>query len=124
MTIVLASSFESFMQLLGVLLIFVFVLVLTYITTRWIASYQKSHNFNRNLEIIETLNVAANKYVQIVRAGDEYLVIAVGKEEIQLLTKLTEEQVIKLSAESPLGDKSLESFKTVFEKIKDNLPKR
>ena len=34
------SGFSSFMQLLGVLLIFVFVLALTYFTPKWIAGYQ------------------------------------------------------------------------------------
>lgn len=124
MTIVLASSLESFLQLIGVLLIFVFVLILTYVTTRWIASYQKNHNYNRNLEIVETLNVAANKYIQIVRAGEEYLVIAVGKEEVQLLTKLAKEQIVEMAMESPVGDKTIESFKSILDRLKDNLPKK
>ena len=46
-----ASSFESFIQLIGVLVIFLFVLGVTYVATRWIAGYQKTHSFNRNLKI-------------------------------------------------------------------------
>ena len=93
MIAVRASSFDSFIQLLGVLLIFIFVLGLTYVTTRWVAGYQKAHSFNRNLRVIETLRLTTNKYIQIVEAGDEYLVIALGKDEVRLLTKLTEEQL-------------------------------
>ena len=54
------SSFESFVQLIGVLLIFIFVLVITYLATRWIASYQKGHSFNKNLRVIETLKITPN----------------------------------------------------------------
>ena len=39
--ILLSSSLNSFIQLLGVLLIFLFVLVITYFTTKWIGGYQK-----------------------------------------------------------------------------------
>lgn len=118
------SSFESFVQLIGVLLIFVFVLVITYLTTRWIASYQKGHSFNKNLRVVETLKITANKYIQIIEAGDEYLVIAIGKDEVQLLTKLTEEQLKEVPPEERLTGVSTESFKDILEKWKEHLPKK
>ena len=124
MTVVLTSSLESFVQLVGVLVIFVFVLFLTYITTRWIANYQKEHSFNKNLEVIETLKITQNKYIQIVRAGDEYLVIAIGKDEVQLLTRLTEEQLAEVSMPVNNIGVSAESFKEVFERLKKHLPKK
>ncbi len=104
------SSFESFMQLIGVLLIFIFVLVITYLATRWIASYQRGHSFNKNLQVIETLKITANKYIQIVEAGDEYLVIAIGKDEVP-------------SEQMPSGISS-ESFKEILEKWKKHIPKK
>lgn len=124
MTVVLTSSFESFLQLVSVLVIFVFVLFLTYITTRWIASYQKEHSFNKNLEVIETLKITPNKYIQIVRAGEEYLVIAIGKDEVQLLTRLTEEQLAEVPISVDNRGNSAESFKEVFERLKKHLPKK
>lgn len=124
MTVVLTSSLESFVQLVGVLVIFVFVLFLTYITTRWIANYQKEHSFNKNLEVIETLKITQNKYIQIVRAGDEYLVIAIGKDEVQLLTRLTEEQLAEVTMPVNNIGVSAESFKEVFERLKKHLPKK
>ena len=119
-----ASSFESFIQLIGVLVIFLFVLGVTYVATRWIAGYQKTHSFNRNLKIIETLRLTTNKYVQIIQAGDEYLVLAIGKDEVRLLTKLTVEQLKEIpSGELPEGI-TTESFKEIFEKIKKHIPKK
>jgi len=37
--ILLSSTFESAMQLIGALLIFAFVLVITYFTTKWGGGY-------------------------------------------------------------------------------------
>ena len=118
------SSFESFMQLIGVLLIFIFVLVITYLATRWIASYQRGHSFNKNLQVIETLKITANKYIQIVEAGDEYLVIAIGKDEVRLLTNLTREQLKEMPSEQMPSGISSESFKEILEKWKKHIPKK
>ncbi len=118
------SSFESFMQLIGVLLIFIFVLLITYLATRWIASYQRGHSFNKNLQVIETLKITANKYIQIVEAGDEYLVIAIGKDEVRLLTKLTREQLKEMPSEQMPSGISSESFKEMLEKWKKHIPKK
>ena len=118
------SSFESFVQLIGVLLIFVFVLVITYLATRWIASYQKGHSFNKNLRVIETLKITTNKYIQIIEAGDEYLVIAIGKDEVQLLTKLKREQLKEISSDEGITGISTESFKEILEKWKKHIPKK
>lgn len=124
MIAVQTSSFESFMQLLGVLIIFVIVLALTYFTSRFIAGYQKGHSFNKNLQVIETLKITTNKYIQIVRAGDEYLVIAIGKDEVGLLTKLSEEQLQELPAEQLPAGISSESFKEILERFKEHIPKK
>ncbi|MBO5302617.1 MAG: flagellar biosynthetic protein FliO [Lachnospiraceae bacterium] len=124
MAVVLTSSFENILRLISVLVIFVFVLFLTYITTRWIANYQKEHSFNRNLEVVETLKITPNKYIQIVRAGEEYLVIAIGKDEVQLLTRLTKEQLAEVPVPVNTMGVSADSFKDVLESIKKRLPKK
>ena len=71
-----------------------------------------------NLEVIETQRLANNKYIQIVRAGSKYLVIAQGKDEVHFLTELDAEDV-KIEENKP---EEL-SFSQVFEKIK-NLNKK
>ncbi len=129
--ILLSSTFESAMQLIGALLIFVFVLVITYFTTKWVGGYQKMSMRNKNLQVIESLSVAPNKYLSLIKAGEVYLVIAVGKDEVTLLTQLTEEQL----SEVPVFDSSqgntmsgktvvAENFQEVLEKVKGHFPKK
>lgn len=119
------SSFESIVQLIGVLLIFVFVLGITYFTTRWIANYQRGHSFNRNLKVVETLKITTNKYIQMIEAGDEYLVIAIGKDEVRLLTKLTKEQLKKLPSEEEFSvQPAAGSFKDILDRWKEHMSKK
>lgn len=118
------SSLSNFLQLISVFVIFLFVLAATYLTTRFIAGYQKGHSFNKNLKIIETIRITANKYIQIVQAGDEYLVIAIGKDEICLLTKLTEDQLEVLPEETFGAGNAADSFKEILDKFKNHMPKK
>lgn len=118
------SSLSNFLQLISIFVIFLFVLAATYLTTRFIASYQKGHTFNRNLKVIETIKITANKYIQIVQAGDEYLVIAIGKDEICLLTKLTEDQLEAMPEETSVAGNAADSFKEMLDKFKNHMPKK
>jgi len=129
--ILLNSTFESAMQLIGVLLVFAFVLVITYLTTKWVGGYQKMSMRNKNLQIIESLNVAPNKYLCLVKAGEVYLVVAVGKEEVTLLTQLTEEQLTEVpvfdsNQGSTVSGKTVvtENFQEIMEKVKGHFPKK
>lgn len=93
MLLTMTSRADSYLQLMTVLLLFVFVLFITFLTTRWIAGYQKSRMRGGNLEVMETCRITSNKYLQIVRAGQKYVLIAVGKDEIHLVAELTEEEL-------------------------------
>jgi flagellar protein FliO/FliZ len=71
---------------------------------------------NQNLELIETLKITNNKYVQILRAGkDKYLVIGVGKDEISRLGELTENEV-KLLSEDASEEK--DTFRNILDSFR------
>ncbi len=128
--ILLTSTLDSFVQLLGALVIFAFVLVITYFTTRWIGNYQKTNMNNRNLQFVESVRVGNNKFISLVKAGKVYLVIAVGKDEVTMLAQLTEEQLEEIPAAEMSGilgngqnKFSTEGFQDILNKLKDNFPK-
>lgn len=123
MNILLSGTLESFLQLLGSLMIFAFVLVLVYLVTRWMGTIQKGQSNHKNLHIVETIGVGNNKMISIIQAGTEYLVVAIGKDEVQFLTKLSRDQLKDLSFEEEQG-KPQESFSQVLEKLKKKLPKK
>jgi len=93
MTILLAGGTDSYVQFITVLVIFVLVLGVTALVTRWIANYQKQQNVNANIEVIETARISNNKYIQIIRLGVKYVAIAVCKDTVTQLCEIPEEQL-------------------------------
>lgn len=119
MTARLMSSGDSVLQFFTVLLVFIFVLGITYFTTRWIANYQKKQNKGKNIEVIESSRIGQNKFIQIVKTGDKYVVIGIGKNEITMLTEL-DSDMIKLPED---GETEGLDFKAAFEKAKNLMKK-
>ena len=128
--ILLTSSFQSVMQLIGVVLIFLVVLALTYLTSKWVGGYQRINMKNKNLQIIESIGVGNNKYIALIKAGEEYLVVAIGKDEITMLAQLTEEQLTEVPQFDQNGvlisgnSKTADNFQEVMEKVKNRFPKK
>ena len=122
----LSASMESFLQLISALLIFAFVLLITYFTTRWVGSYQRVRMKSRNLQVVESLSAGNNKSICLIKAGTEYLVVAVGKDEIHPLTTLKEEQLTDISflEEGVSTIPSGESFQEILGQLKDKMSKK
>ena len=107
--IILSAS--PYAQLITVLVVFVIVLAITAIVTKWLANYQKGQNVGRNIEVIETTPIANNKWMQIIRVGNTYKVIAVSRENVTFLGDIDPSELKEIK---PDGSKS--AFKSMFEK--------
>lgn len=113
---------DSYIQFITVLILFVLILAATYFVTRWIAKVQKDKIGVGNLEVVETCRVTPNKYIQIVRAGEKYLVIAVGKDEIHMLSEISKDELMLREGdqEQPISFAGvLDRVKKIREKEKD-----
>lgn len=104
---------SSVSQLLTVLFIFIFVLVLTYWTTRFAGNYKKQQMAGRNIQVMETVSISASKYLQIVKIGSKCFVIGVSKDTITYLCEINEEEL-----DFPNNNGAGESFKSILEKLK------
>ena len=118
------SGWESFFQLIGVLLVFLFVLVITYVTTRWIAQYQQGVTKGRNIQVVETFRVNNTKFIQIIQVGTKYLVISVCKDTMNVLAELAEEELTWKPSQEVPGSKMNESFQEVLTRLKDKIPRK
>ena len=117
----LSSFGESVFQLVVVLVIFALVLVLCYYTTRFIGGYQRSVYKDRNLAVVDTARLANNKYVQIVRAGeDNYFVVAVGKDEVTLLGTIDGSSLKEIPIQAEDDALSQYDFKKLLDKVTQN----
>ena len=119
--LVMASKAEGAAQFLTVFVIFLAVLAITYYTTRFVGRYQKLQGFNKNFEAIETYRVTQNKFLQLVRVGKRYFVIAVGKDEISLISEVSQDDIeLDVDDNSDANDR----FKQIFELARDKIKKR
>ena len=113
MILAVSERVDSYMQFITVLIIFLFVLLITYWVTKWTAGYQRSHISNANMELIETIRLSNNKYVQILRVGRKYLAVAVCKDTVTMLTEIPEQDLV-------FSDGNISGtvgFKDILEKI-------
>ena len=90
----MTTGLESVVQLITVLFIFVFVLAITWISTKYIAGIQKDKYKTGNMELIETLRISNNKYMQIVRVGNKYYCMAVCKDTVTMLGEIRKEDMV------------------------------
>lgn len=113
MILAVSDRTDSYIQFLTVLIIFVFVLAITYWVTRWTAGYQKSKSAGANMELVDAIRLTNNKYVQIIRIGQKYLAVAVCKDTVTMLAEIPEDELC-LSE----GDETkISSFRDILSKV-------
>ena len=113
MLLTISGEADSYIQFMTVLILFLLVLAVTYFVTKWMAGYQKSRISNANLEIVETIGLSNNKYVQIIRVGQKYLAVAICKDTVTMLTEIPEQDLV-------FSDGSVSkamSFKDILDKV-------
>ena len=86
--IILTGKADSYAQFITVLFIFVAVLAVTALVTKWIAGYQKKQGADSNIEVRETVRIANNKYIQLIRVGETYFAVAVCKDTVTTLGEI------------------------------------
>lgn len=110
---------NSVVELITVLVIFLFVLALTYYVTRWIANYQRTKTAQGNLSVIEVIRVSNHQYIQMLRAGTkQYLVVGVSKDRMTLLATLTEDELREVTEPVATAAKAGQSFSDILEGFK------
>ena len=107
---------DSYVQFITVLIIFLFVLAITYVVTRWIANFQKTQTIGKNIEVVETQRISSTKYIQIVKIAERYYAIAVCKDTVTMLAEVNGEEIKPCINEQ---NASLD-FKSVWEKVKNS----
>lgn len=111
-------------RLIASIVVFIFVIGATYLTTRFVGNFQKKSLKGTNFDTVETYRLSNNKYLQLIRIGKEYVVVAVCKDTVTTICKVNEEDLI-LGEETEHGQQiglqfKPESFSEMFEKMKDS----
>lgn len=110
------SSAQSIAELLGMIVIFLLVVAACYATTRFVAGKQFLQKKAGNFEVIETHSIAQNRYLQLVRMGNKYVVISVSKDAVRYITELSEDEVCFVKKD---GQKEQKNFKELFSSLQN-----
>lgn len=110
------SSYDSIWQLVGLVSLLIIILVAAYYTSKFIGGIKLGQMKKSNFQVIDTYRVTPNKALQIVKIGNKFVVIAIGKDDIHLITELDESEV--MIRESQQAEK--QSFKQILDKLKNN----
>lgn len=92
-----SDGLSSVMSIITLVLIFIFIVLLAYFTTRFIARYQSNiSNKRSNIHILESTRVCNNRFIAIAEICGNYYIIGIGREEITMLDKLDSETADRL----------------------------
>ena len=113
-------TISSIAQLITVLFIFILVLAATFYVTRWIARYQKVSGKVGNIELLETCRLSTNKYIQVVKVSSKYMVLAVCKDTVTVITELSQDEY----QEPDPVSQELPDFSGEFAKVLERFKKK
>ena len=117
----LSATLESVGQLIVALVVFVIVLFACYLTTRWVGGYQKQATALNITQVIETVRLGNNKYAQLVKCGNKYFLIGLGKDEVTSLGELSEEDFPEGTFDKNTSTPTINGdFKAILERMKGN----
>lgn len=103
-------------QFFNIVLLVAAVGALAYFTTKLIGR-GKIGSSGRNLQVIETIGVGPQSFIQILRVGTQYVLVGVTRGQI---TKLSELDSSQLTLPEPGQSVGFESFLSRFQKKDDD----
>ena len=92
------------------------LLFLTYITTRYIGGKQNKAMRSKNISILETVSLGMDKRIHLIKAGNEYVLIASTSKSIEFLTTINIDESEPEQETIPQEHINLFDFKSLFEK--------
>ncbi len=95
MTLLSSHTLSDIAQFFTVLIVFIFVLALSMFCAKWVGNYQKAQLSGGSAEVIETIRIAQGKWLQIIRIGTKYKVIAVSRDNVTYLGDVDESDIKK-----------------------------
>jgi flagellar protein FliO/FliZ len=113
------STIGDIAQFITVLLIFLFVLLLAWLSTRLVGRYHQGAYRQKNIKVIETYPLGGNKTLAIVQVGEKYALIAVGKDSVTHVMDLESEDLGEFSLEEQVSPvKMPAAFDEILQKLK------
>lgn len=106
---------NNILELIGLVFILILILVAAYFTSRYIGKLSIGQLKNSNFKVIDTYRINPNKFLQIVKVANKFIVIAVSKDSVNFITELDEAEILIKEFHA----KENINFKQILEKLKN-----
>ena len=105
---------EGFLTFVSLLFAFALILGLAYVTTKIVASANFKKYKNKNMRLLEGMQLGPQKSLQLVRVGNKILLLALSKDNVEKIETFYPNE---LNVSEDDYDKNIVSFQEVFEKM-------
>ncbi len=109
------STTDSFVQLVSLVFVLIIILVAAYYTSRFVGKMKMGQMNKSNFQVIDTYRISQTKALQIVKIANKYVVIAIAKDTIEVITELDEAEVMIRE----FHNDEKQSFKQILDKLKN-----
>jgi flagellar protein FliO/FliZ len=109
------STTDSIVQLVSLVFVLIIILVAAYYTSRFVGKIKMGQMSKSNFLVIDTYRISQNKALQIVKIANKYVVIAIAKDTIEMITELDEAEVMIRE----IHNDEKQSFKQILDKLKN-----
>lgn len=99
--LMLGNSANSVAQFITLVLLFLFVLGITWFATRYVAGTQKNKMSGGNIKLMETVRINQNAYIQVIRVGTKVVSIVVSKDSVTKLCEHSEDEFVYEESKQP-----------------------
>lgn len=93
----------------------IFILYLSYLFSKYMAVGAIKLNQSKHIKIIDKMVLGQDKMIVIVQIGKKFFLIGVASSNIQMITELSEEEIISYEKEET---QISANFKEIFSKMK------
>lgn len=87
------SFLEMAFQLIFLIVVFVFVIVLAYYSTKFIAGAKMKNMCKNNMKIIESISIGFHN-IHIIQVNQQYFLISSSKEGVRMLSEINGDNLI------------------------------
>jgi flagellar protein FliO/FliZ len=109
------STQGNILQLLGLILLLAFILAAAYYTSKFVGGLKLNQMKHSNFRVLDTYRISSNKALQLIKIGTKYVVIAIGKDTVTVITELSEAEIVMNETNTEVK----QSFKQILEHFKN-----
>lgn len=111
MTLLRTNWFStSGIDIVGYLIFVIGVIALAYWTTRWLSRAYTKGNVNRNIKVLERVNLATDKSLWLIKVGTKTYFAYSDKQKFEIIDNIHNEDIVLPSHET-------ESFESILKKV-------